>query len=68
MWSLWEGSYSEATKEGLEQAGGEGDRENLFEEGGCPESRQVKRRSASNCKRNGVNPAIFAKETTPNKN
>ena len=39
-----------------------------FEEKGCSESRQVERRSASNCKRNGVNPAISAKGTTPDKN
>ena len=37
-------------------------------EGGCPETRQVEGWSASNCRRNGVNPAIFAKETTPDKN
>ena len=30
--------------------------------------RQVERRSASNCRRNGVNPAISAKGTTPDKN
>ena len=38
-----------------------------FEDGGCPETRQVEGRSASNCRRNGVNPAIFAKGTTPDK-
>ena len=27
-----------------------------------------KRRSASNCRRNGVNPTISAKRTTPDKN
>ena len=36
-------------------------------EGGCPESSKVERRSVSNCRRNGVNPAISAKETIPNK-
>ena len=41
--------------------------ENWFE-GGCSETRQVERQSASNCRRNGVNPAISAKETTPDKN
>ena len=30
--------------------------------------RQVEGRSASNCRRNGVNTAIFAKGTTPDKN
>ena len=30
--------------------------------------RQVEGRSANNCKRNGVNPAISAKGTTPDKN
>ena len=37
-------------------------------EGGCPETRQVEGRSASNCRRNGVNPAISVKGTTPDKN
>ena len=32
------------------------------------ETRQVERRSTSNCRRNGVNPAISAKGTTPDKN
>ena len=43
-----------------------GDREDWFE-GGCPESSKVERRSASNCRRNGVNSAISVKGTTPNK-
>ena len=43
-------------------------REDWFEEGGCPPSRQVERQSASNCRRNGVNPATSAKGTPPNKN
>ena len=55
------------TKENLEEASGGGDREDWFE-GGCPESRQVERQSASNCSRNGVNLAISAKGTTPDKN
>ena len=38
------------TEENLEEASGGGDRENRFEEEGCPESRQVERRSASNCR------------------
>ena len=42
--------------------------EDLEEAGGCPEMRQVEGRSASNCRRNGVNPAISAKGTTPDKN
>ena len=37
-------------------------------EEGCPESSKVQRRSASNCRRNGVNSAISAKVTTPDKN
>ena len=34
----------------------------------CPESRQMERLSASNCRRNGVNSAISAKGTTLDKN
>ena len=56
------------TEEDLEEASGGGDREDWFEEGGCPESRQVERWSASNCRRNRVNPAISAKGTTADKN
>ena len=55
------------TEEDLEEASGRGDRENWFE-GGSPETRQVEERSASNCRRNGVNRAILAKGTTPDKN
>ena len=55
------------TEEDLEEAGGR-DREDWFEERGCPEMRQVEGRSVSNCRRNGVNPAISAIETTPDKN
>ena len=47
---------------------GRGDREDWFEEGGCPETRQVEGQSASNCRRNGVNLAISAKGITPDKN
>ena len=43
-------------------------REDWFEEAGYPESRQVGRRSASNCRRNGVNLVVSAKETTLDKN
>ena len=56
------------TKEDLEEVGGRGDRQDWFEEGGCPEMRQVEGRSASNCRRNGVNQAISTKGTTPDKN
>ena len=52
------------TEEDLEEAGGRGDREDWFEERGCPEMRQVERQSASNYRRNVVNPAISAKGTT----
>ena len=55
------------TKEDLEEASGRGDREDWFEEGGCSETRQVEGRSARNCRRNGVNPAISAKGKTPDK-
>ena len=56
-------------EEDLEEASeGGGDREDWFEKGGCPESRQVERRSASNYRRNGVNPTISTKGTTPDKN
>ena len=54
------------TEENLEKASGGGDREEWFE-GGSPELRQVERHSVSNCRRNGMNPAISAKETTPDK-
>ena len=56
------------TEEDLEEAGGRRDREDWFEEGGCPEMRRVEGWSASNCRRNGVNPAISVKGTTPDKN
>ena len=55
-------------KEDLEEASGRGDREDWFEEGGCPETRQVKGWSVSNCRRNGVNAAISVKGTTLDKN
>ena len=54
------------TKEDMEGSGG-GDKEHWLE-GGFSESRQVDRQSASNCKRNGVNPATSAKGTTLDKN
>ena len=54
------------TEENLEEAS-RGDREDWFEEGGCPESRKVERWSASNCRRNGVNPAISAQGITSDK-
>ena len=56
------------TEKELEEASGRGDREDWFEERECPEMRQAEGRSASNCRRNGVNPAISAKRTTPDKN
>ena len=55
------------TKKHLKEPSG-GDRENEFEKGECPESSKVERQGSSNCKRDGVNPAISAKGTTPNKN
>ena len=55
------------TTEDLEEARAR-DREDWYEEGGCSESSKVERRSARNCRRNGVNPAISAKETIPDKN
>ena len=54
------------TEEDLEKASG-GDREDLFE-GGCPDLSKVERRSASNRRRNGVNPAISAKGTASDRN
>ena len=56
------------SEDDLEEASGGGDRKDWFEEGECLESSNVKRRSASNCRRKGVNPAISAKGTTPDKN
>ena len=41
------------TEEDLEEASGREDRENWFEEGGCPETRQVEGQSVSNCRRSG---------------
>ena len=57
------------TKKNLEGAsGGGGDRANWFEEGGYPESSKAERRSARNCRRNGVYSAISTKGTTPDNN
>ena len=42
-----------------------GDIEDCFEEARCPELSNVERRSANNCRRNGMNPAISAKGTIP---
>ena len=56
------------TEEDLEKASERGNREDWFEEERCRETRQVEGQSASNCRRNGVNPAISAKGTTPDKN
>ena len=47
-----------------EEASGRGYREDWFEEGGYPETRQVEGRSASNCRRNGENPAISVRDNT----
>ena len=55
-------------EEDLEEASGRGDRKDWFEEGGCPETRQVEGLSASNCRRNGVNPTISVKGITLDKN
>ena len=65
--SEWQ-EKARTTEEDLEEAGGRADRESWFEEGGCPETRQVEGWSASNCRRNGVNPAISAKGKTSDKN
>ena len=54
-------------RKNLEEASG-GDREDWFEEGGCFESKKVERWSASNCRRNEMNPTISARGTTPDKN
>ena len=50
------------------EASGREDREDWFEEGECPEMRQVEGPSASNCRRNGVNSVISVKGTTLDKN
>ena len=65
--SEWQ-EKARTTEEDLEEASGRGDKEDWFEEGGCPETRQVEGPSASNCRRNGVNPAISVKGTTLDKN
>ena len=54
-------------EENREEASGGRDKEDWFEEGGCPELTKVERRNASNCRRNGVKTAIFAKRTIPDK-
>ena len=41
------------TEEDLQETSERGDREDWFEEGGCPISSKVERLSASNCRRNG---------------
>ena len=56
------------TEEDLEQESEGEEREDWFEEGECPISSKVERRSASDCRRNGVIPAISTKGTAPNKN
>ena len=65
--SEWQ-DKSRITAEDLEVASGRGDREDWFEEGGCPETSRVERRSSSNCRRNGVNSILSAKMTIPDKN
>ena len=55
------------SKNDLKKPGSGGDREERFEEGGYPESNKVGKRSASNCRSNGVNPAISGEGTTLNK-
>ena len=54
------------TKEDMEEASGRGDRKDWFE-GGWHETRQVEKQSVS-IEGMGVNPAIYAKGTTLNKN
>ena len=56
------------SEEDVEEASRGGYKADWFEEGGCPESSKVERRSANNCRRNEVNLAISAKGTTPDKN
>ena len=56
------------TEEDLEETSAKRDRGDWFEEGGCPETRQVEGQSASNCRRNRVNLAISTKGTTLDKN
>ena len=56
------------TEEYLEEASGRGDREDWCKEGGYLDLSKVERWSVSNCRRNGANPAISAKGTTPDKN
>ena len=54
------------TTEDLEEASKKEETEKIgLKKGGCPES---SKRNASNCRRNGVNPAISAYGTTPDKN
>ena len=54
------------TEEDLEEASKKEKTEKIgLKKGGCPES---SKRSASNCRRNGVNSAISAYGTTPDKN
>ena len=52
----------------MKEASGRGDTKDRFERGGCPESSRVEKQSASNCKRNEMNPDISAKGTILDKN
>ena len=56
------------TEEDLEEVSESADREDWFEKGGSPKTRQVERQSVSNCRKSGVNPTISAKRTTLDKN
>ena len=49
-------------KETWKKTSGRRDREDWFQKGGCPESTKVEKRSAGNCRKNGVNPAVSAKQ------
>ena len=49
------------TEEDLEEESGRGDREDWFKKDALT---QVERRSASNCRRNGVNPDVSTKGKT----
>ena len=56
------------TEKDLEEASGRGDREDWFEERGCPEMSKVEGWSESSRRWNGVKPVISAKVTIPDKN
>ena len=53
------------SNEDLEEACGNGDRKDRFDDERCPELSYEVRWIVNNCRRNGINLAQFIKRTTP---